>query len=311
MATLIAATTLPASAAPIHLVNIMPSFFALWPAGKTPPLREQLHSFKKNVISPNQPVYGPKYVALDDRNLAWYLQSMRPRIASMRKTSAMLQQQLPALEASFELAFPKFDPASAQIYLMPSMMTFDGMTTDIGAKHTILVGIDALAAERDTIGIKLGILVDHEMFHMYHHAINPAFFATPSENDLYRYGLYRELWAEGLATYVSQKLNPDASEADALISKTLAGLPAYDLRKLACLVQEDLDSRSSAQSALFFDEGRHPRGLPSRGGYYIGYLVAEQLGKHRSLSALADLHGDSLRTQIKNTVRLMCSKQAP
>lgn len=238
------------------------------------------------------------------RCTAWYLGELTSRLLSIRKTTETMEQSLPQYELAFESAFPRFNHETVVIYLMPSMGSFDGMTKDVNGKHGLLIGVDNFSSEN----LPLGIFVDHEMFHIYHHEINPTFFVTSSENDLYRYGLYRQLWAEGLATYVSQKLNPRSSNADAFASSELANLSPSDTRKLACLVSDNLDSTQEGYSALFFDESQHPKGLPRRGGYNIGYLVARDLGKAYNLSDLADLNGSKLHDAIASDVRALCGK---
>jgi len=43
---------------------------------------------------------------------------------------------------------------------------------------------------------------------------------------------------------------------------------------------------------------QHVRRLPWRSGYYLGFLVAKDLGRHRSLDALARLRGPELEREI-------------
>lgn len=300
---LIAGVALPTWAAePIQVVNIMRPFFAAW-TERPMPIGGRIKALKENVIYPNGPLYDQNFFALDDPHIAWYLSAVGHRVTKMRALQSGLERRLPQLEAAFEGAFPKFDPNTVRIYLMPSMNTFDGMTKDINGKHGLLIGIDALANEN----LNLGVFIDHEMFHIYHHEINPSFFASArGEDDLYRFGLYRQLWAEGLATYVSQRLNPTASDADALASATLANLSEAGTKKLACLAHDNLDSTQDGYSALLFDAVTHPKGLPPRGGYLIGYLVAKQLSQKMTMADLSELSGDDLRMQVETVTALLC-----
>lgn len=301
----LAVSALPAIAGtPIRVVSIMPSFFAILPGDQKSTLGDRVKAFKETVVYPNVDLYDRGMFTLDDPHIAWYLGGIAKDVPKFRELTTSLEHTLPRYEAAFESAFPKFDPSTVQIYLMPSMNTFDGMTTDLKDIHALLIGVDTLASEKPN----LGVFVDHELFHIYHHVINPSFFATSSENDLYRYGLYRQLWAEGLATYVSQQLNPSASNADALASTALANLSESGTRQLACLAHDNMDSKESRYSSLLFDADAHPDNLPSRGGYYIGYLVAKQLNRRQSLSDLADLRGDNLRTLVGNALATFVAK---
>jgi Putative zinc dependent peptidase (DUF5700) len=101
---------------------------------------------------------------------------------------------------TIERAFPAFSPERVRIYIMPSFGDFHGMTQIVDGRLALLIGLDNLAQESSAVPVFLS----HELFHIYHHEINPAFFATPGENDLYNYGLYRELWAEGMATHIAR-----------------------------------------------------------------------------------------------------------
>lgn len=284
----------------VGVVNLMPAFFRADASGVA--LNVRVQRFKEDVVRPNADLYDPKYFALDDQHIAQYLGGLDPSLASIRSSTDAIEGSMPAHEASFEAAFPKFDPHTVSIYLMPSMGNFDGMTRDVNGQHALLIGVDAFAREQ----FPLGIFLAHEMFHIYQHEVNPAFFVTASENDLYEHGLYRQLWAEGLATFVSQKLNPGASNAAVLASSDLANLSGDDVRRLACFVDRRLDSQHAGDAALLFDASQHPRGLPARGGYYIGYLVASDLGKTYSLADLADLNGNGLREAIGTRVHAIC-----
>jgi len=286
----------------IPIVDLTPSFFAAIDP-TTGSLAMRLERFKEDELYPNEELFDEPYFALSDPHLAWYFERLGSSRADLQSFTLSLKKELPRYEATFEGAFPKFDPQSLTIYLMPGFGSFDGMTRDIAGKHGLLIGVDNLEAERSTVPVFL----THELFHIYHHEINPTFFLTSSEDDLYRYGLYRELWAEGMATYVSQKLNPGTTLQQALFSKSLASLSPADTRKLACLLERALDSTNENDSALFFDGGVHPDGLPARGGYFIGYEIATQLGASRTLGELADLRGDDLRHDIGSGVRALCS----
>lgn len=286
----------------IQTVNLMPAFFSS--QARTASLDERIARFKDRVLYPNGAVYNMGYVALDDPHIAWYLRSVSSKLPNIERTASLIERTLPADVSSFEAAFPKFKPQTVSVYLMPSMGSFDGMTKDVNGKHALLIGVDAFSSEN----LPVGIFMDHELFHIYHHAINPTFFVTSSENDLNQFGLYRQLWAEGLATYVSQKLNSGATDSQALASTDLANLSTEDSRKLACLVSDNLDSTESGYAALLFDVSEHPKGLPSRGGYYVGYLIARELSRTYSLSALAELNGDALHSAIANRVHQLCGK---
>ena len=92
-----------------------------------------------------------------------------------------------------------------------------------------------------------------------------------------------------MATYVASRLDPGADD-DALIlnlpEPIRPGVEA-DRSRAVCAVRRLLDStRDQDYSALFLGDWQLP-GLPSRMGYYIGYLVASDIGRTHDLRAMA------------------------
>jgi hypothetical protein len=59
---------------------------------------------------------------------------------------------------------------------------------------------------------------DHELFHLYHRQVVGA--DAPHDNE----PAWWTMWMEGLATYVSQRMNPGL-DAWFLVSKSVEGLP--------------------------------------------------------------------------------------
>jgi hypothetical protein len=287
--------------AAVQVVDLMPGLYA---AESVEPASARVASFRTSVLDPNRAVFANTGIVLDDAHLGTYLDAVHAQLPAVHAMEQALEASIPSLTTSFAAAFPKFRPQSVVIYLTPSMGDFDGMTQDIDGHHGLLLGVENIAAENPP----LGVLIDHEMFHIYHHDVNPTFFPTKSENDLYQYGIYRQVWAEGMATYVSQHLNPGTSAATALFSKKLATLPAAQTQQLACLVEARFDSHSASDAAMFFDGDQHPPGLPTRGGYLIGYLISKDLGASNSLAQLADMSGTTLEDAMRTRVHTLCVK---
>ena len=285
----------------VQVVDLMPGLYA---AESVAPTAARVARFKSDVLDPNRAVFANTGVSLDDAHLGAYLDAVNAQLPAVRAMDQTLEQSIPSIAGSFATAFPKFRPQSVVIYLTPGMGSFDGMTQDVDGHHGLLLGVDSIAAENPP----LGVLVDHEMFHIYHHDVNPTFFPTKSENDLYQYGIYRQVWAEGLATYVSQQLNAGTSKATALFSKKLANLAVDQTQQLACLVQQRFDSRSASDASLLFDGSQHPPDLPARGGYLIGYVIAKDLGTTHTLAELADMSGGTLEDALRSRVQTLCAK---
>ena len=285
-----------------RVVDVMPAFWAAWDLGHEQSVAVRVAVFRKDVLERYPSLF--RSIRPDDAAIGEYLKTIEPVIPELRRDAALLREQLPRYQRAFGEAFPDFDPAEVTVYVQPSLFRFGGVTGDIEGRHALQFGLDTLAS----VHADVGVVIVHELFHVYHRQVNPAFFATQSENDLYTFGLYREMWAEGLATYVSQSLNPAATPAQVLLSDQLAALDETRKRRLACLVNDTLDSTARNDSRLLFDSGVHPDGLPPNGGYLIGELAAQRLAAHRSLRQLAALNGDELRAALGVEVGALCGR---
>ena len=94
---------------------------------------------------------------------------------------------------------------------------------------------------------------------------------------------WEQLWEEGLATYISQQMNPGATEAQALMSVTLGAQVKAMLPTLAQELRGNAESHDKDEyAAFFFGQNTRPE-LPPPGGYYVGYRVAQILGAGRTI----------------------------
>lgn len=136
----------------------------------------------------------------------------------------------------------------------------------------------------------------HELFHLYHQRLL---------GDCDSGKVWSSLWKEGLATYVSQQLNPGASERELLLDFP-AGMPA---RTRAAQLGSVLDSEDATTWGGLVHT-RTPDGaeLPGRRGYYLGSLLAQEAGKHDSLQELARLDCGRARSVVQAALRSLREK---
>jgi hypothetical protein len=164
----------------------------------------------------------------------------------------------------------------------------DGGTRIVNGQRYLVFGADVIARlhapghERP--------FFHHELFHVY----NAQFF---SECELVRCAL----WMEGLAVYVSEQLNPGASDADLLLTSPRPIRPVVDanLSRAVCAIRARLDSAVEQDYEAFFTGSSSFEDLPPRSGYYIGYLALKQAGKSHSLSALAHFNHEQARPVLE------------
>ncbi|MCL6697232.1 hypothetical protein LZ496_00300 [Sphingomonas sp. NSE70-1] len=177
----------------------------------------------------------------------------------------------------FEAAFGPLT-SRQPAYLIDSMGELDGGTRELNGKYTMLFGADVIAEFH--AGKNLDAFFYHEMFHLYH---EPALAKCMT--------LWCSLWAEGLATYVSSRLDPGATDEELVLNLPKPIRPAVEAnrKRAVCAVALRLDSTAYDDfSALFQGDDNLP-GLPSRMGYYIGFLVARDIGRTHDLQQMAKM----------------------
>jgi len=183
------------------------------------------------------------------------------------------------VQAAFSRSFPHFR-CPAEIAFGPSFTHFDGHVYDDENGQHILFGVDALAILHHPD--EMPAVYAHELFHIYHReALGKAY---PNADGI----VWWEMWREGLATYVSQRLNPSLSAQQVLTfpSDLVARMDTPSAKQRAArLMLADLDTKNTA----WFDTMNAISDLPPRTGYYMGYQFAASLGREHSLDWLAHL----------------------
>jgi hypothetical protein len=78
-------------------------------------------------------------------------------------------------------------------------------------------------------------------------------------------------------------------------------------------VSKLLDSKDPADYAGLFSSGPVMPGLPPRVGYFVGYLVAEEAARDRSVMKLAHLDNAAAREVVNVALRRLarCAKVSP
>jgi hypothetical protein len=173
------------------------------------------------------------------------------------------------------------------VLLVHSLGEFDGGTRELADGSHLMFGADMINRLYQDTPIKP--FLQHELFHLLHGRIFPDCNA-----------IYCSLWQEGLATYVAATLNPGVSDAALLLTVPAPIRPAVEAKKseAVCAVRERLFSEKAEDYAPLFYGNKQLPGFPARMGYYIGYLVAQDIGRTRDLRQLAAMKPDDLRPLI-------------
>jgi hypothetical protein len=183
-----------------------------------------------------------------------------------------------------------------------SLFTFDGHPAEFSGGRHLLFGVDVIAMLHGPTDMPA--FFDHEVFHLYHRQIigtrapqiEPAWWT---------------LWLEGLATYVSQRMNPELSPQEVLwYPEDMVSRMTNDRARAAQLLLRDLDE-TGRRSGRWFLADVSVEGLPPRAGYYLGYLFAKSEGGGKALPALARMSPSIVRDHARKFLRKLASVSSP
>lgn len=294
----------PASDFTIH--NFMPDFWEFWKAAENQPVERQAELWQSLYVSKHQAVFddlaGP---CKDQWDPAWarsrYFPNLPKIVPAMREAAENLPEKLEAARTRFRGLFGDMN-WGGDIYVMASGYCFNGRAQIVQGRGAILFGMDSTVAlgQKD---ITPGMT--HELFHRYHH----QFFDFEASRN---YPLWTTLWAEGLAQYVSEKLNPSASEVD------LSHVPAGSVqrvdatrRELAADFLKKFDSTQETDAKVWFNDIRSQDPLvPARGGYELGVLVAKELAKRYSVQTMAHWSQTEAKPKIQAALKTIARQPA-
>ena len=118
-----------------------------------------------------------------------------------------------------------------------------------------------------------------------------------------------------MAVYVASELNPGATDEELLLTQPEPIRPGVEKDRAAavCAVAARLESTDPKDSEGLFSFSRMCPGLPPRFGYYVGFVVAQELGKTRSLVQLSRLDVDQARPLVAAALHRLaaCDVHAP
>jgi len=199
---------------------------------------------------------------------------LSPRIDEIAKRNEGIVAVIEGVIRDFRKALPD-SKATTDIYVTISF-SFRGKAVTVGEKDVIALGLEFFTEPGD---LQLRITLAHELFHLHH-------FQTFSAGG----GLYRILWAEGMATYASAVVVPGQKRS------TYLGFPIEKMNRchdllplLAADLRKNLGENDHRLKRLYFGAEKNDTKVPPEAGYYIGLLIIESVARGKSLSGLAQL----------------------
>ena len=280
---LVAQSAPPSAADTFAIHDFTPDFWKFWKAAQDQPVEQQVQLWQQQYVAPHQAVFDDlatpckkQYDAVWSRT--HYFTDLPRVVPAIRALVADLTRQLKEANGRFLKSFPDMS-WSGDIYIMASGYCFNGRAQTIQGRSALLFGVDTMAAlgQKDLIPT-----MQHELFHRYHR----EFFDFEVSS---AYPLWTALWAEGMATYVSEQLNPSASQVD------LAMIPFGMVRQvddrraeLAADFLRRFESTAEKDATLYFNDANSKDAVvPARAGYQLGVLVLRDLSKQHSMQTMA------------------------
>lgn len=286
----------PAASFTIH--DFTPEFWEFWRAAEDQPVERQAELWQSMYVAKHQAVFDDLAGPCNDQyDPAWakahYFPGLPGIVPALRDATRNLRERLAASQAKFLNMFPDMQWAG-DVYVMASGYCFTGRAQSIQGRGAILLGMDAAVA----LGLKdLTPTMAHELFHRYH---QPYFDFRASSN----YPLWTSLWAEGLAQYVAEELNPSASDVD-LVRVPIGMVQQVDSKRqeLAADFLKRFDSTEETDAKIYFNDidSKDPL-VPARAGYQLGVLIVRELSKQYSIQTLAHWSQSEARPKIRDAL---------
>ncbi len=213
-----------------------------------------------------------------------------PRMGEISRLNSNLEKKLNLMVAEFQRQFSDFW-LTTDFYITISF-SFRGKALPVGNRTIIAIGLEAFNAGDEQ---QIYITLAHEMFHLYHFR-----FFQPGG------GLYRSLWAEGLATYASAVVVPGHRRS------TYLGFPVekmnhcYDLLPLlAGDLKKNLGRNDHRLKRIYFGAEPNETLVPPEAGYYVGLLILEKLAAQTPLNQLAMMPADKVMPLLAKELTIL------
>lgn len=260
------------------IVNVVDDFLVFWEQAKGRRLSQQHQLWHRLVESKHRDYFERAVynnIPFEERHLLLnqFLAQMPARIAALREFNKTAAGDLRIAMMNFKARFPEYRQQS-DIYIGLSLLLFDGsvrpVQNDEGIPDTLCLGAEVLAEYSFE---QTQIAIVHEFFHLYHFNF---LFANPSLAQIRT--AHIPLLVEGLAVAGVEAVYPNQPEtaylhySDKELTSQREHLTANSRRFLDLLKEGALPERYEQ-----WFSGAPETDVPHRGGYLLGYEVANRL----------------------------------
>lgn len=279
----------PALARQSGAADLMPSFWPIYDAGRGDPIEARARSLIAGYFQPHVAVHQGAGIGRVD--LGRWLAIFDPIADEVRRLSTAFPQIWREQVERFRRHLP--DAASdAPVTILLSFLNFDARVRLWRDRLALFVGLDGVVHIHGR-GADLGILLDHECFHLYHHQVNPSLILPSGDT------LWLGIWKEGLAVYACGVLNSGISRQRMLLGDgELAAITPELLRKVARELPPVLATTDGQTRARYLSYG-YRGDIPARSGYALGLAIAERVARGRNLGELARIPAPEIEALVR------------
>ncbi|MCG9734421.1 hypothetical protein L1D51_10470, partial [Pseudoalteromonas shioyasakiensis] len=272
--------------ADFEVINLADDFYTLYQSSNTLTAENRAEQFSQHFTSQFAPFYS-------DKSFLKAIAGFSAIEEVYHSKNKYLSKDLNSSMESFIATFPDFK-SETPIYILHSLGRFNGATRELNGKSYLMFGVDLMAKyhtwKNDTP------FFHHELFHVYHEKL----FQCKDE-------LWCSIWTEGLATYVSYKLTPSASDDELMLNIPSNLVKKIRSRQLDSLVdlKKKFYSKKPEIYSSFFNFAKDETKLPYRRGYYLGFILAKEIGKNYSLEQLAKMDKQTVESLLLKELDLL------
>lgn len=189
-----------------------------------------------------------------------------------------LSKTISASLENFKKHFPDISE-DEKIHIVHSLGELNGGVLTVEGSKVFLMGLDVMA-KHHSWNNNIPFL-HHEFFHLYHMNRRLEDFKIET--------LWAALWKEGLATYISKRINTNATPAELMLTipQNLYQDCITKKKEIASKLLKVFNSPSEEEYKRFFLMSSDDKTIPKRAGYCIGYLAVASFGENYSLNDLA------------------------
>lgn len=186
----------------------------------------------------------------------------------------------------------------------------------VNGEVTILYGVDTDAIfgpiHFPTVSRDFRPTVAHELFHAYHWSKNSYMLSRANEFLPPRSSapLWINVWSEGLANCAARHVYPDADIANVLGMEGIWEESEARFSSMASQLIQDLRRTDPEATSkwLYVKTPSEANGIPSKAGYILGTVVADEVINSVGLKSAVALQGDRLYEAVLVSLRSIAAE---